>query len=43
MAELVGKEKNPVPNLRLFLRFDLPINLQWLTDFLLWHNVIHSF
>ena len=43
MAELVGKEKNPVPNSRLFLRFDLPINLQWLTDFLLWHIVIQSF
>ena len=43
MAELVGKEKNPVPDLRLFSRFDLPINLQWLTGFLLWHIVIQSF
>ena len=33
MAELVGKEKNPVPDLRLFSRFDLPVNLQWLTGF----------
>ena len=43
MAELVGKGKNPVPDLRLFSRFDLPINLQWLTGFLLWHIVIQSF
>lgn len=43
MAELVGKEKNPVPDLRLFSRFDLPVNLQWLTGFLPWHIVIQSF